>query len=124
MRSPDIEATIGDDLRFQGADFFGPRLVRVSGLSSGGAVKSVMLNGADITDVPTVFTKEHDGQLQVVLSSRLSTLEGEVRDETGKTADDAMVYVFSEDSEDRGCGPRRGPSTATFARTAGSGSEA
>ncbi len=97
VRSPDIEATIGDDLRFQGADLFGPRLVRVSGLSSGWAVKSVMLNGADITDVPTVFTKEHDGQLQVVLSSRLSTLEGEVRDETGKTADDAMVYVFSED---------------------------
>ena len=97
VRSPDIEATIGDDLRFQGADLFGPRLVRVSGLSSGWAVKSVMLNGADITDVPTVFAKEHDGQLQVVLSSRLSMLEGEVRDETGKTADDAMVYVFSAD---------------------------
>jgi hypothetical protein len=97
VRSPDIEATIGNDLRFQGADLFGPRLVRVSGLSSGWALKAVMLNGADITDVPTVFTKEHDGQLQVVLSSRLSTLEGEVRDETGKTVDDAMVYVFSED---------------------------
>ena len=71
----------------------------MSALSSGWAVKAVMLNGADITDVPTVFTKEHDGQLQVVLSSRLSTLEGEVRDETGKTADDAMVYVFSEDRQ-------------------------
>ena len=69
----------------------------MSGLSSGWALKAVVLNGADITDVPTVFTKQHDGQLQVVLSSRLSTLEGEVRDETGKTADDAMVYVFSED---------------------------
>ena len=57
------------------------RLVRVSGLPNGWVVKAVMLNGADITDVPTVFTKEHDGQLQVVLGSRLSTLEGEVRDD-------------------------------------------
>ena len=69
----------------------------MSGLSSGWAVKAVLLNGADITDVPTVFSRDHDGQLQVVLGSRLSTLEGEVRDETGKTVDDAMVYVFSED---------------------------
>ena len=97
VRSADIEAAIGDDLRFQGTDLFGPRLVRVSGLPSGWAVKAVLLNGADITDVPTVFTKEHDGQLQVVLSSRLSTLEGDVRDESGKTADDAMVFVFPED---------------------------
>jgi hypothetical protein len=69
----------------------------VSGLSGGWAVKAVLLNGADITDVPTVFTKEHDGQLQVVLSSRLSVLEGIVRDQNGSLADEAMVYVFAED---------------------------
>lgn len=96
-RSPDIVATVGDDLRIQAADLFGPRFVRVSGLSGDWAVKAVVLNGADITDVPTIFTKEHDGQLQVVLSSRLSAIEGEVRDETGKPAAEAMVYVFSED---------------------------
>jgi protocatechuate 3,4-dioxygenase beta subunit len=95
-RSPDIEATV-DHLQFQGADLFGPRLVRVSGLPTGWAVKSILLNDADITDVPTVFTKEHDGRLQVVLSSRLSALEGEVRDETGKATEEAIVYVFSED---------------------------
>jgi protocatechuate 3,4-dioxygenase beta subunit len=97
LRSVDVEAAVGEDLRFEAADLFGPRLVRVSALPSGWAVKAVMLNGADITDVPTVFTKEHDGQLQVVLGSRLSTLEGEVRDDAGRTVDEAMVYVFSED---------------------------
>jgi protocatechuate 3,4-dioxygenase beta subunit len=97
LRSVDVEATIGEDLRFLAADLFGPRLVRVSGLPNGWGVKAVMLNGADITDVPTVFTKEHDGQLQVVLGSRLSTLEGEVRDDAGRAVDDAMVYVFSEE---------------------------
>jgi len=98
-RGSDIEATIGDHLQFQGADLFGPRFVRVSGLPAGWAVKSIRLNDADITDVPTVFTREHDGQLQVVLSARLSALEGEVRDENGKPADDAIVYVFSEDRQ-------------------------
>jgi hypothetical protein len=97
VSSPNIDASVGDDLRFQATDLFGPRLVRVLGLPDGWAIRAIMLNGADITDVPTVFTKEHDGQLQVVLGSRLSTLEGEVRDGAGKTVDNAIVYVFSED---------------------------
>ena len=97
LHSTEIVASIDGDLRFRAADLFGPRLVRVSGLSSGWAVKAVLLNGADITDVPTVFTRDHDGQLQVVLGSRLSTLDGEVRDDTGKAVDDAMVFVFSEE---------------------------
>ena len=97
LRSPEIEASIDGDLRFRATDLFGPRLVRVSALSNGWAVKAVLLNGADITDVPIVFTRDHDGQLQVVLCSRLSTLEGDVRDDAGKTVDDAMVFVFSED---------------------------
>ena len=97
LRSPDVEATLDEDLRFRAAEYFGPRLVRISELPSGWAIKAIILNGADITDVPTVFTRDHDGQLQVVLCSRLSTLEGEVRDDTGKTVDDAMVFVFSED---------------------------
>jgi hypothetical protein len=96
-RSGDIEATIDSQLQFQAADLFGPRLVRVSGLPDGWAVKSILLNGAEIMDLPTVFSRDHDGQLQVVLSSRLSAIEGEVRDEHGKPAADAMVYVFSED---------------------------
>ena len=124
LRSPDVEATIGGDLRFQAADLFGPRLVRVSALPSGWAVKAVMLNGADITDVPTVFTKEHDGQLQVVLGSRLSTLEGEVRDDTGRTADDAMVFVFSEDRSVVVAGLAADRHQRRSPRTAGSGSEA
>ena len=95
----------------------------MSGLSSGWAVKAVLLNGADITDVPTDFTRDHDGQLQVVLGSRLSTLDGEVRDDTGKTVDDAMVFVFSED---RRSWSLASPRTvfSDVRPTAGSGSEA
>ena len=42
-------------------------------------VKAMTLAGTDITDVPTVFKREHDGQLKIVLSSKTSTLEGAVR---------------------------------------------
>ena len=94
---PDIAATTDDQWRFFGSDVFGSLLVRVPSLPRGWVVKAVTLGGADITDVPTVFTREHDGQLQIVLSSRPSTLEGAVRGEGPGAPPEAIVYVFSED---------------------------
>jgi hypothetical protein len=97
LRDMEIAATIDDEWRFFGSDVFGPLLVRAPSLPPGWVVKAVTLNGADITDVPTVFTRQHDGQLQIVLSSRPSTLDGTVRGEEAGAALDATVYVFSED---------------------------
>ena len=54
-----------------------------------------MLNGADITDVPTAFRSEDDGRLEIVLTSRSSTLEGQIRSEKG--SGEVTVYVFSDD---------------------------
>ena len=105
-----IVATFGDELRFFGSDVFGPLLVRVVVAADGWVVKAVTLGGADITDVPTVFRREHDGQLQVVLSSRPSAIEGEVRGESGPAASEATVYVFSEDRASAGACPRPAPS--------------
>jgi hypothetical protein len=93
----EIVTTMDDDLRFYASDVFGPQLVRVTGLPPGWAVKAVTLAGTDITDVPTVFKQEHDGQLHVVLSSRASTLEGVVRAAETSAPGEATVYVFSED---------------------------
>ena len=93
----EIFATFDDHERFFGSDVFGPLLVRVTSPPMGWIVKEVTLGGADITDVPTVFRREHDGQLQVVLTSRPAAIEGEVRGESGPAADEATVYVFSED---------------------------
>ena len=86
-----------DDFRFYGSDVFGAQLVRVTDLPAGWAVKAVTLAGTDITDVPTVFKQEHDGQLHVVLSSKASTLEGVVRGEGTSPPGEATVYVFGED---------------------------
>ena len=95
--SREIVATTDDEFRFYGSDLFGAQLVRVSELPPGWVVKAVTLAGTDITDVPTVFKDRDNGQLQVVLSSKASTLEGTVRGEGGSPRGDATVYVFSED---------------------------
>ena len=95
--SREIVATMDDEFRFYGSDVFGAQLVRVTELPAGWVVKAVTLAGTDITDVPTVFKQEHDGQLQVVLSSKASTLEGTVRGEGTSPPGEATVYVFGED---------------------------
>jgi hypothetical protein len=97
VRTLETFATIDEDRRFRGQDVFGPHLVRVSGLPAGSTVKAVMLRGQDITDVPTVFRAEDSDQLQVVITSRASTLDGVVRDEGTAPPVEAIVYVFGED---------------------------
>jgi len=97
VRTLETIATMDDDRRFRAQDVFGPHLVRVAGLPAGSTLKAVMLRGQDITDVPTVFRPEDSDQLQVVISSRVSTLEGVVRGEGTAPLGNAMVYVFGED---------------------------
>ena len=96
VRTVETIATIDDDRRFRAQDVFGPHLVRV-GLPSGWTVRAVMLRGEDITDVPTAFRAEDSDQLQIVISSRVSTLEGTVRSEGTSPPGEATVYVFGED---------------------------
>ena len=64
----------------------------------GWSVKHVLLNGKDITDVPTEFSAAHSGRVQVVFTSRAPSLEGTVLDESGQPAR-ATVLVFSVDEE-------------------------
>ena len=97
--SREIVATIDDQFRFSASEFYGPQLVRVTDLPEGWVVKAITLAGADITDVPTVFKQEHDGQLRVVLSSKPSTLEGTIRADGTSPPRDATVYVFAENRD-------------------------
>ena len=64
----------------------------------GWAVKQVLLNGKDITDVPTEFSAAHSGRVQVVFTSRSPMLDGTVLDESGQPVR-ATVLVFSVDEE-------------------------
>jgi hypothetical protein len=64
----------------------------------GWGLKAVLLNGKDITDVPTTFTANDSGHLQVVFTGKAPAVEGTVIDETGKPTTDASVIVFGQDS--------------------------
>jgi len=78
---------------------FGPVMVRGSVNSPGWVLKAVLLNGNDITNVPTTFTEKDSGHLQVVFTSRAATLEALVTDASGKPTRDAIVVVFGHDEQ-------------------------
>jgi protocatechuate 3,4-dioxygenase beta subunit len=86
-------AAVTPELTFTMKNAFGELLLR-SG-APGQYLKSVTLNGEDITDTPREF-KSGD-RVTIVMTSRVSTLEGTVTDAKGTPVTDASILVFSED---------------------------
>ena len=78
---------------FTVGDLFCPYLVRAS--VPGFVMKSVVLNGTDITDSPHRFA---DGdRVKVLLTSHTSTIDGTVVDDGDTAVTDCEVLVFSDD---------------------------
>jgi carboxypeptidase family protein len=99
---PSPSTTTGTDGTFTLNDLIGPLLIRGGAAggrsgSSGYTLKAVMLGGTDITDTPVEFKAEHSKHLEVVLTSRASTLEGAVTQDNGEPANDVMVLLIPED---------------------------
>jgi protocatechuate 3,4-dioxygenase beta subunit len=60
-------------------------------------VKSVTLNGENITDMPLdVSTVKDDSALEIVLTDKLTTLSGTVRDARGQPVIDYTVAIFPD----------------------------
>ncbi|HVD92216.1 MAG TPA: carboxypeptidase-like regulatory domain-containing protein [Vicinamibacterales bacterium] len=78
----------------------GTYIIRPSRTAPGWTLKSVLLNGDDITDKPVEFRSEDSGHLQVVLTRRASSLEGTIKDRQGKIVDDYAVVLFSSNRAD------------------------
>jgi protocatechuate 3,4-dioxygenase beta subunit len=93
------EATFdATDNSFTLQNLFGEKLIRPSIMAQGWALKSVLLRGTDITDIPTAFTPQDSGRLQVVLTSRAPSLGGTVADDDGQPVKDGgSVLIFGED---------------------------
>ncbi|MEO8681300.1 MAG: carboxypeptidase-like regulatory domain-containing protein [Vicinamibacterales bacterium] len=93
------QARVGDDWAFELANLSDARLIRAAA-PQGWTLKSVNLNGQDITDVPTEFPP---GQtltgLQVTLTRKVSALTGVVADDKGKPVLDATVIIFPADEK-------------------------
>ena len=90
--------TIRGNWTFELISQLGPRLLSVSPLPAGWALKAVVLDGRDITDTPLTFTgTEEIAGLRVVLTNRTTKVSGRVKDERGRDASDCTVVVFAQD---------------------------
>jgi hypothetical protein len=94
MPSPQVEVSAD---RFTLTNVSTPILLRGSAAGSGAALKAVMLGGRDITDVPTAFTEQHSGQLEVIFTTAAPSLQGAVTDHFGKPQPQATVLLFGDD---------------------------
>ena len=78
----------------------GPQIIRVQGLPPGWALKSVMLDGADISDTAYDFKPGNNVTgLVVTLTDRLSEITGNVRGPRGQPVVDYVLVAFPEDDK-------------------------
>ena len=90
---------VGDDWSFELRGITDARLFRVAA-PKGWALKSVSLNGQDITDTPMEFPPgQAVGGVQIALTKKVSALSGLVSDAGGKPLLDATVVVFPADEK-------------------------
>lgn len=78
----------------------GPQLIRVQTIPAGWALKSITIDGADITDAPYDFKPGVNvSGLVVTLTDRLSEITGNVRDTRGQPVMDYVLVAFPEDAK-------------------------
>ena len=91
---------VNQDGTFELRGVAGPQIIRVQGMPVGWALKSVTLDGADITDAVYDFKPGHNVTgLVVTLTDRLSEITGNVRDGRGQPILDYVLVVFPEDTK-------------------------
>ncbi len=98
MRPPSSDSNngrIADDGSFTVKGGYGKMLFRAG--SPGWLLKSVSLNGVDMTDVPYDSSRGDIKDLEIVLTDRLQELSGTVVNASGRPATRYVVVVFPSD---------------------------
>jgi protocatechuate 3,4-dioxygenase beta subunit len=92
---------VNEDGTFELTGLVGPQLIRVQGLPTDWALKSVTLQGLDITDTPHDFRPgaAQPGELVVTLTDRISEVTGSVHDLRGQPVADYVAIVFAENAQ-------------------------
>jgi hypothetical protein len=62
-------------------------------------MKSVFVDGRDVTDEPIEIKGEHISGVNVIFTDRMSSVSGAVRDAKGGPAANVTVIVFTEDEK-------------------------
>ena len=91
-------ARVENDGTFVLTGLTGQKFVRVNGLPQEWTLKAIMLNGVDVTDSALEFrgSTENSG-LQVILTDKVSDLNGKVTTARGDVTRDYTVVVFPDD---------------------------
>jgi Carboxypeptidase regulatory-like domain len=92
--------TLKEDGTFELKGLAGPRLIRVGNAPPGWTLKSVKLNGNDITDTGAEFKPgETTAGLEIELTTRATSVTGAVTGNDGSLLKDYTVVLFSESPE-------------------------
>ena len=93
-------ASVKEDGTFELKGLSGSRLIRLGGAPPGWTLKSVKLNGTDITDAGIEFKAgEATSGLEVEITNKSTAVNGSVTASDGSVLKDYTVVVFSETPE-------------------------
>jgi protocatechuate 3,4-dioxygenase beta subunit len=96
--SMSARTTVREDSTFEVTGLAaGPTLFAVTGLPSGWALAAITYRGADITDTPINLREDIDG-VEIVLTNRITELNGAVTDADNRTVPDSVIVVYAEDA--------------------------
>jgi len=96
---PPSQATANDDWTFELTGLTGERLIRTN-VPQGWFLKSVVVDGSDVTDTPIDFGANGDADgIEVVLTQQVTSVSGIVKDRKGAALSDYVAVIFAEDSE-------------------------
>jgi hypothetical protein len=91
---------VSGDGTFDIHGLFGPQLLRPQNVPTGWTLKSVEVNGTDVTDMPFDFRPGSNITGAVItLTDRVSEVSGSVQDARGQIASDYVLVVFPEDAK-------------------------
>jgi len=92
-------AALNDDWSFQLRAMSGPVLIRTMRIPPGYVLKGVFMGAQDVTDTGVSFKPgENVSGVQVVLTTRASSVNGTVTDDRGQPVTDYAAVIFAEDS--------------------------
>ena len=90
-------AKVSTDGRFVMRSGAGSLRLRILGVPPGWFVKSVQLNGVDVTDTEFDLVPGGQQRLDIELTNRVSHLAGTVTDRSARPISNALIIVFPED---------------------------
>ena len=100
MAMPGGSASLTADSTFELKGMMGPRLFRVNGLPPGWVLKSVTVNGTDVTDEGLdIKATEPVTGMEIVVTQKSTDVNGAVTGADSKPASDYTLVIFSEDED-------------------------